>query len=99
MRALISAALPLLLAACASAQAPKSNAPAPTVLEVRERVYVPIPPEATKRCAWPRKGKPSEAMDVANKRKTCLAQYEIQLDGIEKIQGKPAPAMSAGSEP
>ncbi|MBN7138987.1 hypothetical protein A7A76_07750 [Lysobacter enzymogenes] len=90
MRLIMMAAAAVLLASCASAPAPKANPPAPAVIEVPVHVYVPIASELTKRCTWPRTGKPSQAMEVANKRKECLGKYEAQLDRIELVQGKPA---------
>ena len=79
-----------LLVACGR-EGVKSNPPAPKVIEMPVRVYVPIDPKMTKRCDWPKNGKPSQAMDVGNKRKTCLTRYEAQFDTIESVQGKPVP--------
>lgn len=92
MRLHTVAAVAVLLAGCTSAPAPKSNPPAPQVIETPVRVYVPIGGELTQRCTWPRTAKPSKALEVANKRKECLSKYETQLDRIERVQGKPVPA-------
>jgi hypothetical protein len=89
MRAIVIAAAAL-LAACQSAQ-PKQNPPPPAVLNVPVAIYVPIDPALRKRCSWERDGKPSAVFEVSNGRKRCLVQYEIQLDGIDQVQGKPAP--------
>lgn len=91
MRLLTMAAVAAFLAGCAGAPVPKGNPPAPAIIEMPVHVYVPIPPELTKRCQWPRGGKPSQAMDVANKRKTCLVKYELLFERIEQVQGKPVP--------
>lgn len=89
MRAIVIAAAAL-LAACQSPQ-PKQNPPPPAVLNVPVAIYVPIDPALRKRCSWERDGKPSAVFEVSNGRKRCLMQYEIQLDGIDQVQGKPAP--------
>lgn len=91
----MAAAAVLLLSACAGMPAEKTHAPAPAVIEIPVHVYVPIDPAMTKRCDWPRKAKPSKALDVGNQRKACLTRYEIQLDAIEKVQGKPVPDAAA----
>lgn len=87
---LIVIAASALLTACQSA-APKPNPPAPTVLQVPVATYVPIDPALRKRCTWEREGRPSAVFEVSNGRKRCLMQYEIQLDGIDQVQGKPVP--------
>jgi len=79
-----------LLAACQSAE-PKQNLPAPAVVNVPVATYVPIDPALRKRCSWERDGKPSAVFEISNGRKRCLMQYEIQLDGIDQVQGKPVP--------
>ena len=79
-----------LLVACQSATT-KKNPPAPTVVNVPVSTYVPIDPSLRKRCSWERDGKPSAVFEVSNGRKRCLMQYEIQLDGIDQVQGKPVP--------
>ncbi len=79
-----------LLTACRSAPAPL-NPPPPTFIEVPVAVYVPIDAELRRRCSWEREGKPSEVFSVSNGRKRCLLQYEAQFEGIDQVQGKPAP--------
>lgn len=79
-----------LLAACQSAE-PKQNPPAPAVVSVPVATYAPIDPALRKRCSWERDGKPSAVFEVSNGRKRCLMQYEIQMDGIDQVQGKPVP--------
>ncbi|WP_312325646.1 hypothetical protein [Stenotrophomonas sp.] len=90
MRAFLIIAIAL-LAACQSASG-KLNAPAPVFVEVPVATYVPIDAALTKRCNWVRAGKPSAVFEVSNGRKRCLELYEAQLEGIEQVQAKPAPA-------
>lgn len=89
-RMLLIAVLLVLVAGCAATK-PKVPTPAPDVIEVPVKVYVPIDKKLTARCKWAREGKPSQVFDVSNGRKRCLVQYEGQLDAIEQVQGKPVP--------
>jgi len=95
MRGYLMCALAALLAGCVREGQLKSNLPAPTVIEVPVATYKPIDPKLTKRCDWPKKAKPSQAMDVGNKRKACLIRYELQFDAIDGVQGKPVPDTAA----
>lgn len=90
---LIVIASAALLAACQST-APKRNLPPPAVLNVPVATYVPIDPALRKRCSWERDGKPSAVFEISNGRKRCLMQYEIQLDAIDQVQGKPVPTQA-----
>lgn len=58
------------------------------MVELPVRQYVPVPPELTKRCAWPKSAPLSDVIETARKRKTCLQQYEGQLQAIEGLKGK-----------
>lgn len=91
MRGYLMCAVAALLAGCSQAGQVRPNPPAPAVIEVPVAMYVPIDSKLTKRCDWPKKAKPSQAMDVGNKRKTCLTRYEAQFDAIDSVQGKPVP--------
>lgn len=88
MRAHLIAALALALCACGRETKP---APPPIVIEKAVKHYVPIDRELRKRCDWPKDAKPSEAIEVARKRRECLVQYETQLDGIDRVEGGPTP--------
>ena len=81
----------LVLAGCKSAGATQPDVPVSTVIEVPVKVYVPIEANLTKRCPWPLGAKPSQAVEVAKKRRECLEAYERQLDAIGKVQGQPVP--------
>lgn len=81
---LIACMLMLTLAGCHNA---RPDPPPAQVIKVPVKVYVPIKPALTARCTWPKSGKPSQAIEVAKKRGDCLKRYELQLDGIEKVQG------------
>lgn len=70
--------------------------PAPDVISVPERIYVPIDSELTKRCSWVRNGELQDVLEVSRGRKRCLDVYEANLDEIAAKQGTPAP--SAGGE-
>jgi len=89
MRLLMISGL-LMLVGCGSVPT-ASNPPAPAVIKVPVATYVPIDPELTKRCQWIREDKPSQVFEVSNGRKRCLQQYEAQLDGVQQVQGQPAP--------
>lgn len=88
MRILAILALALLLVGCQKSVKPTPQAA--TVIEKPVKVYVPIPDALRARCGWPKSGKPSEAIEVARKRKECLQFYERNLDGIDKVQGQAA---------
>lgn len=93
MRPVLALAM-LALAACSHTPGPVPNPPAPRVIEVPVRIYVPIPPELTARCRWVRSGVlPSAAFEVLEGRKACLIRYEERLKAIEEIQGKPVPGV------
>lgn len=80
----------VLLAGC-TGKAVRDNSPPPEVVTVPVVKYVPIDGQLTKRCDWTRNAKPSQVFPVSNGRKRCLEQYEAQLDGIDRVQGKPVP--------
>lgn len=80
-----------LLAACQVAPATKPNPLPPSVITVPVATYIPIDPQLRQRCMWQRDAPPSVVFEVSNGRKRCLLQYEAQLDGIDQVQGKPAP--------
>ncbi|MCD7096919.1 hypothetical protein [Stenotrophomonas sp. MMGLT7] len=82
--------LPLALAACTAART-RAPPPAPTVIEVPVKTYVPIDKALTARCKWMREGKPSQVFEVSNGRKRCLVQYESQFEAIEQVQGGAVP--------
>lgn len=89
--------IPLLLLAtsCATFKGEKEEIPPGVVVRtetvtVKQNVYVPIDAELTKRCAWTKGVKPSDALRELVIRKGCLEQYERSLDAIERISGKPA---------
>ena len=92
MRKLLLFALAVLLVACGTDRdLSRGIPPAPEVVQVPVPTFVPIDKRLTARCTW-RKSAPLEVMpSVARERKKCLEQYEGQLDGIEKVQGKPVP--------
>lgn len=72
--------LVLVLPACAGTSPVKPTDPLPV------RQYVPVPKELTKRCVWPKVAPLKDVIEAARKRKTCLLQYEGQLDGIEQLR-------------
>ncbi|MGH8032804.1 MAG: hypothetical protein ACREO8_10680 [Luteimonas sp.] len=88
-RLLTTLAVASLLTACgANRQVVK---PAKEVIEKPVKYYVPIDPDLRKRCKW-RDSAPIDAIfEVSGERKACLIQYEIQLDGIDKVQGNAVP--------
>lgn len=87
----LAIATTLLLCACGHTPERVPNPPAPEVIKVPVRVYVPIPPAMTQRCSWVREGeRPSEVFAVTEGRKRCLLRYEAQLRTIEAVAGKPA---------
>lgn len=90
MRRMLLITVLLALAGCTTTK-PKAPVPAPDVIEVPVKVYVPIDKKLTARCKWTREGMPSQVFDVSNGRKRCLVQYEGQLDAIEQVQGTPVP--------
>lgn len=91
MLRVLAIATTLLLYACGHTPERTPNPPAPEVIKVPVRVYVPIPPQMTQRCTWVREGtRPSEVFTVAEGRKRCLLRYEAQLSTIEAVEGKPA---------
>lgn len=73
--------LVVVLSACGAAGPVKPSLP--ESLPVRQ--YVPVPKELTKRCTWPKVAPLKDVIEAARKRKTCLLQYEGQLDGIEQL--------------
>lgn len=78
-----------LLAACgANRQVVK---PAKEVIEKPVKYYVPIDPDLRKRCKWRDNAPIGAIFEVSGERKACLIQYEIQLDGIDRVQGNPVP--------
>ena len=83
--------LAFLLTACGGKNVQPDPPSAANVVEVKVPTYVPIPGRLTERCKWPKTGKPSQAVEVARKRKTCLEFYERNDDATEAIQGKPVP--------
>lgn len=88
-RLLTTFAVASLLAACgAHRQAVK---PAKEVIEKPVRYYVPIDPDLRKRCKWRDSAPIGAIFEVSGERKACLVQYEIQFDGIDKVQGNPVP--------
>lgn len=72
----------ILLSGCTTGPSTKPVNPEP--LPVRQ--YVTVPPELTKRCTWPKAPPLKDVIEAARQRKTCLIQYEGQLDGIEKLK-------------
>lgn len=90
MRRALAIATTLLLGACGHTPERVPNPPAPAIIKVPVRVYVPIPPTMTQRCSWVREGElPSEVFAVTEGRKRCLLRYEAQLDTVEAVEGRP----------
>jgi hypothetical protein len=88
-RLLTALAAASLLAACgANRQVVK---PAKDVIEKPVKYYVPIEEDLRKRCKWRDTAPIGQIFEVSGERKACLIQYEIQLDGIDKVQGNPVP--------
>lgn len=86
--------LALLLLSCllgCAREAPRPTPPAPTVIEVPVRVYVPIPDEMTQLCKWAREAPPSQVFDVTEGRRRCLLRYEAQLKAVKSVQDRPVP--------
>lgn len=82
----VSVVILAMLSGCGSMPA-KSPVKVETVtLPVRQ--YVPVPKELLKRCAWPKTAPLKDVIETARKRKTCLQQYEGQLDGIEALKDR-----------
>lgn len=81
----------LLLTACGANRQAVKGTPAKEVIEKPVRYYVPIDPDLRKRCKWRETAPIGAIFEVSGERKACLIQYEIQLDGIDKVQGNPVP--------
>ena len=80
----------LILTACTFGQV-KPIPPAANIIEKPVKVYVPVKDELVAKCPWPKDIKPSQTVEANKKRRECLEKYELQLDGISKIRGKPVP--------
>jgi hypothetical protein len=87
---LIAAVAAALLSACGSAPM-KRPPPAPALVEVVVKVFVPIDPELTRPCVWRPSAPLEEIPSVARERKKCLQFYEANLDAIRRVQGGPVP--------
>jgi hypothetical protein len=77
----------LLMGACNNARQP---AP-PRVIEKPVKVYVEIDATLTARCDWRKDALPSESIEIAKERRSCLERYERQFDAIENVEGQAAP--------
>lgn len=80
----------ILLSACGTTPT-KAPPPAPELVEVVRKVYVPIDPELTRPCVWRPSAPLEEIPSVARERKKCLQFYEANLEAIRRIQGGPVP--------
>lgn len=79
------------LAAAACTGNVRTPPPARAVIEKPVPYYVPIAPELRRRCTWSKDAPVSLIFEVSRGRRKCLEQYEAQLDGVDAVQGKPAP--------
>lgn len=91
MRALLLWISPLFLVGCGRDVRPAMPGDPPVVVEVPVEVFVSIDSELTAKCEWRASAPLEEMPSVARERKGCLQQYEIQLDAISRVQGKPRP--------
>lgn len=80
-----------LLAACGATRQVVKADTAKDVIEKPVKYYVPIEADLRKRCKWRDTAPIGQIFEVSGERKACLIQYEIQLDGIDKVQGNPVP--------
>lgn len=94
MRTILFAFL-VLLAGC-DQQRVKEPTPAPTVISVSKKVYVPVPDLYLVLCKWRENAPPSLALEVGRERKACLKRYEAQLNSIGKIREKPVEETTSG---
>lgn len=99
MRALLFWILSPLLAGCGRDVKPAMPGDPPVVVEVPVEVFVPIDAELTAKCQWRATAPLEEMPSVARERKGCLQQYEIQLDAISRVQGKPRPVPAIKPKP
>lgn len=90
MRLILLAFVVLALTGCPGGRV-KPTLPAATVIEKPVKVFVPISDDLLAKCPWPKSAKPSEALEIARKRRQCLEQYERNLDAIGKVRGNPVP--------
>lgn len=75
----------------ATAPKPLVVTPAPAVVSVPKRVYVPIDSDLTAACTWVRDGALADVLEVSRGRKRCLDFYEANLREIKAVQGTPVP--------
>ena len=88
---LLMLGLSIFIVGC-GAHATKAPAPGPAVIiEKPVKVYVPIDPKLRTRCQWERDVLPSQSIAATKRRGECLEHYERNLDGIDRVQGKPVP--------
>lgn len=94
MRTILFAFLVLILGC--NQQQVKEPLPAPTIISVPTKIYVPIPDLYLVLCKWRETAPPSLALEIARERKACLKRYEAQLKSIGNIREKPVEETASG---